>query len=594
MYHLNNKTKTTLILALFLTIFTTTQIIFVEAQTPIIVVNPSPPRINADGETHQITIELKTANGQPYTAPRDTPIHITSSNLNLGTIDEFITVKAGESYAKTGFTTKKTSGITLITASSPGYTTGNEYLQVHKTNINARLNVHASPSSQPAVIGEQGKIVVQIVDNIQNPITATEDVQVTLTSSNHSICTVEQELVIPSGENYATAQFTVTGSTPGEVIMSAQAQGYEPGQDQVKTYNYTSKREKITLYFSPDILLPDQETHEAITIQLQDRDGKPVPAATTTTVFLSSSDTNIATVETNVTINTGEYKTSAILNTYSMNGETIISASSPGLISDANSITVEGRQPALLELYIHPNVLIADGTENEIITVQLQDDNGNPVMTETDTQIRLTSTNPNIGTVPGSLTIPLGKSYATAPLTSTNTSGQINILASMMGVTPSEKSLQTITKKFNMSLETPNIISINQTFTISVQLDSHGLPVEGADIEWTALGGVIQSEESKTDENGVASAQIVQKYETLRLKAAASKTGFESEMVQKNIQIAQDVAPDELTVTVLGREILVFHILIALAAVIALVLGAYVYLKYKASKEEEPEDLEIF
>ena len=591
---MNNKTKTTLIFALFLTIFTTTQIIFAEAQTPIIVVNPSPPRINADGETHQITIELKTANDQPYIAPRDTPIHITSSNLNLGTIDEFITVKEGESYVKAGFTTKKTSGITLITASSPGYTTGSEYLQVHRTNINAKLNVHASPSSQPAVIGEKGKIVVQIVDNIQNPITATEDVQVTLTSSNHSICTVEQELVIPSGQNYATAEFTVTGSNPGEVIISAQAQGYAPGNDIVTTYNITESREKVTLYFSPDILLPDQETHEAITIQLQDRDGKPVPATTTTTIYLSSSNTNIATVENPVTINTGEYKTTATLNTYTMNGETIISASSSDLLSDSKPIIVEGQQPSILELYIYPNVLIADGTRNEIITVQLQDDNGNPVTAKTDTQIRLTSTNPNIGTVPRSLTIPLGKSYATAPLNSTTTPGQINILASMMGATPSEKSLQTITKKFNMSLETPNIISINQTFTISVQLDSHGLPVEGVDIEWTALGGVIQSEESKTDENGVASAQIVQKYETLRLKAVASKTGFESEEVQKNIQIAQEVDSDELTVTVLGRDILVFHILIALAAVIALVLGAYVYIKYRASKEEEPEDLEIF
>ncbi|MBD3172793.1 hypothetical protein GF326_10005 [Candidatus Bathyarchaeota archaeon] len=591
---MNNKTKTTLILALLLTITAATQIISVEAQTPIITVNPSPPRINADGEIHQITIELKTANDQPYIAPRDTPIHITSSNLNLGTIDEFTTVKEGESYAKAAFTTKKTSGITLITASSPGYTTGSEYLQVHTTNINARLNVHTSPSSQPAVVGEKGKIVVQIVDNIQNPITATEDVQVTLTSSNHRICTVEQELVIPSGENYATAEFTVIGSNPGEVVISAQAQGYVPGNDIVTTYNITESREKVTLYFSPDILLPDQETHEAITIQLQNKDGKPVPATTTTTIYLSSSNTNIATVENPVTINTGEYKTTATLNTYTMNGETIISASSSDLLSDSKPITVEGQQPSILELYIYPNVLIADGTRNEIITVQLQDDNGNPVTAKTDTQIRLTSTNPNIGTVPGSLTIPLGKSYTTAPLNSTTTPGQINILASMMGATPSEKSLQTITKKFNMSLETPNIISINQTFTISVQLDSHGLPVEGADIEWTALGGVIQSEESKTDENGVASAQIVQKYETLRLKSVASKTGFESEEVQKNIQIAQEVDSDELTVTVLGREILVFHILIALATVIALVLGAYVYLKYRASKEEEPEDLEIF
>jgi flagellar basal body-associated protein FliL len=37
-----------------------------------------------------------------------------------------------------------------------------------------------------------------------------------------------------------------------------------------------------------------------------------------------------------------------------------------------------------------------------------------------------------------------------------------------------------------------------------------------------------------------------------------------------------------------------FHILIVLAVVITLALAGYVFIKYKKSREDEPEDLEIY
>jgi len=145
-----------------------------------------------------------------------------------------------------------------------------------------------------------------------------------------------------------------------------------------------------------------------------------------------------------------------------------------------------------------------------------------------------------------------------------------------------------------MTLSTPNAIKINQTFTVQVELSSLGLPVSGAQIEWTALGGVILSEDSVSDDDGVATAQITQKFDTLRLKVLAIKTGYESVEAQKSIQAAQQIEEKELTVTILGTEILVFHILIVLAAIIAVILAAYVYIKYRKSREDEPEDLEIY
>ena len=589
------KNKTALTLALLIAISISIGINIGYAQSPVIVVNPSPAIINADGETHQIiVVELQTENGQPYPAPRDTPIHITSSNLNVGTIDEFVTIPEGKSYTKVSFTTKKTSGITIITASSPGYVTGDEYLQVLRSNFDARLLVYASPSSQPAIEGEKGMVFVQIVDNTGNPYPASDDVEVTITSSNHSICTVTQELVISKGENYAVTDFTIEGESPGESVISAQAQGYAPGNDLITTYNVPENPERVSIYFSPDVLLPEDQVHEAITVQLQDMDGRPVPASTPITIYLSSSKTNIATVEQIVTINSGQYKTTAELTTYLENGESIISASSPGLLSDSETILLQGQVPSNIALFVFPELLMADESVYDVITVQLQDNEGNPVEARKPTEIFLTSTNIEVGTVTNSVIIPQGKSYSSAEFTSTSTSGVTNILASMMGIRPAEKSIQTITKQFNMTLTTPNAIKVNQTFNIQVALSSFGLPVSGAQIEWTALGGVILSEDSISNEDGIATAEITQKTDTLRLKVVATKTGYEPVEAQKNIQSAQQIEEKELTVTILGREVLVFHILIVLAAVIAVILGAYVYIKYRKTKEDEPEDLEIY
>ena len=574
---------------------TATGIVMVHAQSPVIIVNPSPAIIKADGQTHNIiVVSLETENGEPYIAPRDTPVHITSSNLNVGTPDEFITILEGKSYAKATFTTRTSSGITIITASSPGYITGSEYLQVSRSNINAKLVVYATPGYQPNVVGETGKVFVQITDNLGLPLTASEDVEITLTSSNHSLITVTQNLTIPKGSNYASTEFLVSGTLSGEVFISAQAQGYTPGSDQVVVFEQAPFPEHVALFFSPDVLLSDGQTHTAVTVQLQDNDGSPVRAAEDTVVYLSSSNTNIATIDETVTISKDSFKTSANVTSYTENGETIISATSPGVTPSSETLTIQGQVPSIVELYIFPTILVADGTENDIITVQFLDDEGNPVSARTDTEVYLTSTNPTVGDVPNSVFIRQGNSYATSEFTSTGLEGETNILASLMGVIPSEKTIQTVTKGMNITLSTPTTIMINQTFTVQVQLISNGLPVPGAEIEWTALGGVILSEETETDDEGIARAEIIQKYDTLRLKATASKTGYEPNEAQKNIQIAQDIDTDELTINIFGRQVLVFHILIGLAVLIALILGAYVYIKYRSTKEDEPEDLEIY
>ena len=566
-----------------------------QALSPKIEINVTPPIINADGETHEIiTIELRTFNDQPYIAPMDIPVQLTSSNLDVGTIQTFATIEKGKIFTKASFTTKKNSGITILTATTPGFETSQAYLQVLRSNYDANLGVFASPRSMPAKVGAEGVVTVQLLDSNGSPFRAIDDIEVVLTSSNHSVCTVTKDVTISKGDNYVTTTFRVTGENSGESLISAQAQGFGPGNDLVRIFNTTAKPSILALFFGPESLLPDQSEHESVHVELQDETGNPQPAESTITVYLSSSNTNIATIEESITINAGEYKATGTLTTYDRNGDSIITAQSPGFYPDSEVMSIKGQVPSILGLNINPNVMISDGSSNDIVTVQVLDDEGNPVEVGEDTTILLSSSNSDVGTVPDTVTIEAGKSYATVPFTSQGASGDVIVIASAMGVAPQEASLFAITLGMNATLITPISIRINQTFIAEVQILSGGQPVPDATVDWSALGGVIQQKDDKTNSEGISQAQIVQKYDQLRLKTTVSKIGYESVEEIKNIQITQDIEQNELTVTFLGRTFKVFHILIALAVVIAIAMGIYVYIKYKSSQNDEPEDLEIY
>ena len=101
-------------------------------------------------------------------------------------------------------------------------------------------------------------------------------------------------------------------------------------------------------------------------------------------------------------------------------------------------------------------------------------------------------------------------------------------------------------------------------------------------------------EDQVTDENGIATLQLIQKYDQLRISAGINKTGYEPNAASKSISITQDIEESVLTVTILGTEVEVFTLLIGIAVIIAVAVGAYVYIKYIGSKEQESDDLEIY
>jgi len=87
-------------------------------------------------------------------------------------------------------------------------------------------------------------------------------------------------------------------------------------------------------------LLPDQGSYEIVTVQLIDSEEKPAEAMFDTTVTMTSSNLNIATVDRTPTIRRGDYHATASVQTRYVNGGTTIAVSNPSLYPQQGLLTV--------------------------------------------------------------------------------------------------------------------------------------------------------------------------------------------------------------------------------------------------------------
>ena len=211
------KSKPRLLIVSLLALAALSMIATAEAQTgvPSIKVSLAPPVINADGQAHRIiVVQLQHSNGQPYVAPEDIRVHLTSSNLDVGVVTEQVTVPRGRTYTRGNFTSSYNEGTAIITASAEGFQTGDAVLQVHKSGFNARLVVYPAPSLMPAEKYVEGRLLIQVMDSRGVPYNALRDVTLTLSSSNHSVLTLPRSATIRKGENYVEATYKVQAEAP--------------------------------------------------------------------------------------------------------------------------------------------------------------------------------------------------------------------------------------------------------------------------------------------------------------------------------------------------------------------------------------------
>jgi hypothetical protein len=183
---------------------------------------------------------------------------------------------------------------------------------------------------------------------------------------------------------------------------------------------------QLKIYVGPAKVLADGNTYNCVFVQLLDSSGKPFRALQDTTISLTSSSTNVGTIEPTITISKGSTFASADFGTTFTPGATTISASATGYATVQAVMTTIGPIPSALAVYGFPSTLPADGGSYSAIMVQLQDSTGLPARApQGGVQVALTCSDTiNVGTVSSSVTIPAGQTYAIANFTTVPASQQ--------------------------------------------------------------------------------------------------------------------------------------------------------------------------
>jgi len=222
------------------------------------------------------------------------------------------------------------------------------------------------------------------------------------------------------------------------VFLSSTASG-------VSLLSESSAPSRLQVYVGPPRVLADNGVYDSVLVQLQDSRGMPARAPEDIVVRLSSSRTDIGSIDPTVTIRSGTtYAMAKFYSTYTA-GSTTITAIASGYTSGQAVMSTVGPIPSKIAVYTLPPVVPADGKAYDSIVVQLQDSAGTPARAPIgDVSLTLASSDIAVGTVDPSVTIRSGKTYAVAKFHTAYNEGTTTVTA----VSPGYASGQTIVKTY--------------------------------------------------------------------------------------------------------------------------------------------------
>ena len=468
-----------------------------------------PATLPADNSTYAaLVVSLLDKTGAPTIAVNDTLVHLTSSLESVGKVQPTITVGFGTNFAIANFTTTKTPGETVISASASGLKSATSRVNtLVARGYPTQLTITAVPNTVLAVRKNIGALIIELQDDAGLPAKGVSDTTINLYSSNRQVLNVMQpSTTIQAGQFLRLVNYT-TGFIPGQAVVTASASGFGSGSTPVTVLGLPPLG--LKLYAQPTTMaacIPELQVVSGaclgrLVIAVTDSAGNPVPAPRDITVFIRSSDLQVVKIPNDkVNIQVGNISTTATFETTQEEGSAEISVSSPSLQSDFAIITTgppttTPLKPgqAQIKLYVGPAVVLANHRSYSSVVVSLMD-GPNPAVNSTGpTTIVLTSSLTAIGNITTGeqsavcqtnnvcLTIPPWHNFAATVFTSTFQIGTTSLTASAHNLMHDKTSLGTfgpipakmVLKSISSAL--PADGSAHSALEISLQ-DSFGSP----------------------------------------------------------------------------------------------------------------------
>jgi len=287
-----------------------------------------------------------------------------------------------------------------------------------------QLQIIPLASKLPADSGKYFAMIQLQTVKDRNPIAAPYDFDITVISSDPSVLIGGEEKITMHKGEFMTKAELMTTKKAGEVSISAQAEGIKSASVTINTLSLDSlEPTKLTISaaisggLAKGIAVPDPKVPETLYIQLLNSRDLPAISDKSIVISLSSSKPQVGTVPSYATIPAGQSGISIDFLPNTELGTTTISASSTGLSPANLEMKTDGPVATKLAVDFGPSIITAGiGASASTITVQLRDDNDNPVKSTRDIEVTLKSSDESVADMPPTVKILAGHSYASAPV----------------------------------------------------------------------------------------------------------------------------------------------------------------------------------
>ena len=559
-----------------------------------------PPTLPADGLNHQVVVVSLLDSARHMTvALNDTTVYLTSSQVDVASIQSPIVIHAGQSYVVANASVTLTPGTSTLTASSVGLTSA--YVQLKTmipSGIPASLAVFCAPPFQP--LGEhQGQLVVEMLDQAGHPTRAASATPILLTSSNNEIAMpLASNFTLPVNGTVATVGYTSDqgGSLPGSATVTATASGFNSGYAQVTVSNSTGRAPVgLAVQSDPQELIADGRSYQALTVMLRDENGSATAAPAVSGgvyVQLTSSQPSVLSVPPVALIPAGQTYVLVDATSTVSPGTVTITATSIGMASASVQLDTVAPAPSKLALYVAPDdpVVTSRGSA-ALLFVQLQDGSSSPALGRKATNVVITSSNDSLTSTALELIIPRGQDYGVLRL-GLDASSQGVLTASSSGLRSSNASLASFMAPLQASLSSASSsIYQNETDVLTLSAYALGVPLKGASVTWNSTGGILTADAGTTDAAGRAT--MVLKPTGLGLATIEARVDSPA-MGTANLTATVYVLPSPVRhQPSLLERILSYWLYIAIGAAAAAIVSVVLLRRRRKSAESDEESFEL-
>lgn len=382
--------------------------------TPKLTIAAAMSSVPSDGRPHPaIYIGIEDGKGKPYALTHALNVTLSSSDSATLSLPAIVSIPPASCF----YTVNATSNVVgsknvEVSAAASGFVSAKTSVTVGPpAGAPSSLEVTILPNVLLPVIGEKADLFVTLVDSFGNPTPARTNLNVALFSSNLNIAELALgAVVIPEGSTMVKTTLTATGKE-GATTITASTPNLK---SDTATLTVTGPQAtKINIWALGK--LPVNDDSNILFVGITDASSNPVKLLTPKTINLYSSDKDVVTVQSTVTIPAGSWCAVVPLNCISVNGTTTLSAASDNL--DTDTLTVRGTESSdgdvkSLKLYPIATGFPADDDSQEALLVQFLDGEGQPAKASAIDSIDFYSDASDIAEVVGSASIHSGDSAA--------------------------------------------------------------------------------------------------------------------------------------------------------------------------------------